>query len=62
MKCMLVVCKHAKPRGVELPPENFEKFHPLRLNMRAFLMIYSLYSCTIKRKEAQDCNLTEVIA
>ena len=23
-----------------MPPENFEKLHPLRLNLGAFLMIY----------------------
>ena len=34
--------KHAKSRGVwgHAPPENFEKLHPLRLNLGAFLMIY----------------------
>ena len=34
--------KHAKYMGVwgHVPPENFEKLHPLRLNLAAFLMIY----------------------
>ena len=33
--------KHANTRGIwgHAPPENFEKLHPLRLNLRAFLMI-----------------------
>ena len=34
--------KHAKSRGVwgHAPPEIFEKSHPLRLNLGAFLMFY----------------------
>ena len=34
--------KHAKSRGVWgiPPPENFEKLHPLRLNLGVLLMIY----------------------
>ena len=33
--------KHASTRGSEgMPPENFEKLHLLRLNLRAFLVIY----------------------
>ena len=44
---MQIVCKahmhakHAKSGGSGgMPPENFEKLHPLRLNLGAFLVIY----------------------
>ena len=34
--------KHINSRGSgACPPENFEKLHPLRLNLRAFLMIFN---------------------
>ena len=37
----LIVCLHADTKGSEgMPPGNFKKFHCLRSNQRAFLIIY----------------------
>ena len=41
---MVIVCEvHNLGGSGGMPPGNFQKLNPLRLNLRAFLMVYCLY-------------------